>query len=68
MVEGVEIKGGASEFEAAVIAVVMDKIAQDDKRVSQRRQSVPGGRFLPAWVRALHDYGPGLPRETVRPD
>lgn len=68
MIEGVEIKGGASEFEAAVIAVVLDKIAQDEKRVSQSRQSVPGGRFLPAWVRAIHDHGPGLPRETVIPD
>ena len=32
MIEGLEIKGGAGPFEAAVIAVVLDRIAQEENR------------------------------------
>lgn len=69
MVEGVHIKGGAGEFEAAVIAVVLDQIAREEKAASQGRKSVPDGRFLSAWVRAaLVNEDPAMPRETVHPD
>ena len=67
MVERIEIKGGASEFEAAVVAVVLDRIAQEEKAAKEGRSPTPGDRFLSPWVRAVHDYGPGLPREAVRP-
>lgn len=66
MIEGVEISGGADEFQAAVIAVVLDQITRDDKGARPgRAEGEPG---LPAWVRALHPEEPNLPREVVRPD
>jgi hypothetical protein len=69
MVEGLQIKGGADEFEAAVIAVVIDQIAREEKAARLGKKSVPGGQFLSAWVRAgLLPDDPAQPRETVRPD
>jgi hypothetical protein len=69
MVEGLRIKGGADEFEAAVIAVVLDQIAREEKSSREGRKSQPDGRFLSAWVRAaLLPEDPANPRETVRPD
>lgn len=66
MAEGFEIKGGADEFEAAVIAVVLDQIAVEEKVVRQGRPDrLPG---LPAWVRVLSPEEPNLPREVVTPD
>ena len=62
----IEIKGGATEFEAAVIAVVLDEIArQEDAARRGKGADQPG---LPAWVRALHPEEPHMPREVVRPD
>lgn len=61
-----EIKGGATEFEAAVIAVVLDRIARDEAAARQgvgRRK--PG---LSAWVRAVMPEDSRLPWETVDPD
>lgn len=51
MLEGVEIRGGADEFEAAVIAVVLDHITQQEQaaRVGRPDQS----SALPAWVQAV---------------
>jgi len=69
MVEGVRIKGGADEFEAAVIAVVLDQIAREEKTALEGRKSQPDGRFISAWVRAaLLPDDPVIPRETVIPD
>jgi hypothetical protein len=66
MAEGFEIKGGADEFQAAVIAVVLDQIAVEEKAVRQGRPDrLPG---LPAWVRVLSPEAPNLPREVVTPD
>lgn len=65
MTEGVEIKGGAEEFEAAVIAVVLDKIAREEKQALQG--STDGGPGLTAWVRALFPEEPNMPRETPSP-
>lgn len=65
MIDGVEIKGGAGEVEAAVIAVVLDRIAQEDAAARQgKSRSKPG---LSAWIRALHPEDPRLPRENVWP-
>ena len=68
MVERIKIQGRPSEFEAAVIAVVLDRITGEERAAKQRRSPTPGDRFLPPWVRAVHNYGPGLPRETPRPE
>jgi hypothetical protein len=66
MIRPIEIKGGATEFEAAVIAVVLDRIARDEQAARQGR----GGRKpgLPAWVRVLQPEEPHMPREAVHPD
>jgi hypothetical protein len=48
----IEIKGGADEFEAAVIAVVIDHVRAQEKAASsdsRRRDS-----RVPAWVRAVN--------------
>jgi len=66
MAEGFEIKGGAGEFEAAVIAVVVDRIAREEKAARQKRPDrLPG---LSAWARALSPEEPNMPREVVTPD
>jgi len=66
MADQLEIKGGAGEFEAAVIAVVLDQIAREEAAARQRR----GGRKpgLAAWVRAAQHKDPRAPREQVWPD
>ena len=66
MAEGIEIRGGAGEFEAAVIAVVLDGIEGDEKAARQGRSDLGPG--LPAWSRALMPEEPNLPREVVKPD
>lgn len=66
MVEGIEIRGGAGEFEAAVIAVVLDRIATEERKAKEGRPDEPTG-LLPAWVRALHPEDPNMPRDTIRP-
>ena len=54
MISGVEIKGGAGEVEAAVIAVVLDRIAQEEAAALRGRgEQKPG---LPAWVTAIRDW------------
>ncbi len=47
----VEIKGGAGEFEAAVIAVVLDRIATEAKARSSRDPHADSR--VPSWVRAI---------------
>jgi len=75
MVDRVEIRGGAGEFEAAVIAVVLDQIARDE--LTERQGKVGSPRpGLSAWVTALHPEQPhvplglqvGVPREVTWPD
>jgi hypothetical protein len=51
MTDGIEITGGAGEFEAAVIAVVLDHIAEEERAAREGRTKADSG--LPAWVRAL---------------
>ncbi len=66
MADGIEIKGGAGEFEAAVIAVVLDRIADEEKRAREARPDEPM-TLLPAWVRAMHPEDPSKPRDAIRP-
>lgn len=66
MTEGVEIKGGADEVDAAAIAAVLDRIARDEEAARQKRGARKPG--LPAWVRALSQEQPGKPRDQVWPE
>jgi len=66
MTDQIEIKGGAGEFEAAVIAVVIDRIAREDAAARQRRGGSKSG--LPAWVLAVQNEDPRVPRDQVWPD
>ncbi len=66
MTEGFEIRGGADEFEAAVIAVVIHQILRQEK--TARQGGSDGFVGLSAWVRALSPEEPNMPREVVAPD
>jgi hypothetical protein len=66
MVERIVIKGGADEFEAAVIAVVLDKLARDERAEREGRSERQSG--LSAWVRALYPDDPVTPRDYVVPE
>lgn len=66
MSEHLEIKGGAGEFEAAVIAVVIDRLAREEELARSSRGATKSG--LPAWVRAIDHEEPRHPRERVWPD
>ena len=62
----IEIKGGAGEFEAAVIAVVLDRIAQEEAAArSGKRARLTG---LPAWVRAIQPERNRFSDDVVYPD
>jgi hypothetical protein len=68
-VKDIDIRGGAGEFEAAVVAVIIDRIAHEESAARQRR----GGRGpgLPAWVLAIRSVDPPdprHPREIVAPE
>jgi hypothetical protein len=51
MIGPIYIKGGPSEFEAAVIAVVLDHVAAEEKARAAGRDR--NDNRVPAWVRAL---------------
>ena len=65
MIENVEIRGRPGEFEAAVIGVVLDRIAEEERvaRQGPRRDS----RSLPAWMLAGRPEEPNMPRDLLRP-
>lgn len=65
MSDGIEIRGGAGEFEAAVIAVVLDRIAEDERAAREGRPKSESG--LSAWVRAINPEEPELPLEIAGP-
>ena len=61
-----DIKGGAGQFEAAVIAVVIDRIAREETAARQGLgRPMPG---LSAWVRVLAPDEPRSPRDMIIPD
>jgi hypothetical protein len=64
MREGIEIRGGASEFEAAVIAVVLDRIDEEERAASQGPRNEAS---LSAWMLADRPEQPNLPMEIIRP-
>ncbi|MEX2251403.1 MAG: hypothetical protein WD895_04935 [Acidimicrobiia bacterium] len=66
MVEGIQIKGGAGAFEAALIAVVLDHLTRDED--TMRRLPPGGARGLSAWMRAELPEEPDTPLELVEPD
>ena len=60
-----EIRGGAGEFEAAVVAVVLDRIVEEE-RAALQSAPVTG---LSAWVRAADAEEPDLlPLDSVHPE
>lgn len=65
MTESPEIRGGATEFEAAVVAVILDRIAREEKAAAERRtEQTP---VLSAWVRAVRPDPPEHPLDMRRP-
>ena len=65
MIRDIEIHGGAGEFEAALIAVVLDRISEEE-RVG-RQVPKDGSRPVPAWMLADRPEEPNMPREILRP-
>ena len=61
----VEIRGGADEYEAAVIAAVFRRLL--DERAAARA-TLPPRRRPPAWVSAYLDPHPDDPFDAVRPE
>lgn len=59
MTEPIEIKGGAGEFEAAVVAVVFDHIVIEERERRSGRDKIDNR--LPAWVRAINPDRAGFP-------
>jgi len=66
MVEDIRIKGGAGAFEAALIAVVLDHITQEEEAL--RRTPLGSARDMPAWMLAEFPEEPEIPLELVEPD
>ena len=64
-IRGIEIRGGADEFEAALIAVVLDRIAEEERVGRQAPRD--GSRPLPAWMMADRPEELNMPRDLVRP-
>jgi len=63
--EGLVIRGGAGEFEAAVIAVVLDRIAEEERAAREGPSRSATG--LSAWARAGDPETPNMPLDIVRP-
>jgi len=61
MLDVIEIKGGATEFEAAVIAVVLDQVVNDRAGRPSRENDIS------PWVMAIDPHRSRLPMEAVRP-
>ena len=60
-----EIRGGAGEFEAAVVAVVLDRIVEEERTAGQTAPR-PG---LSAWIRAADSEEDDLlPLDSVHPE
>lgn len=66
MIADLKIKGGAGQFEAAVVAVVLDRITREEVAARQSRGTPKTG--LPAWVRVIQRGDPRTPQHVIRPD
>ena len=66
MIEGLKIKGGAGPFEAAVIAVVLDRVTQEENQVGQALSGA--NTSLPAWMRAVLEEEPEWPTGWTSPN
>jgi hypothetical protein len=65
MIRDIEIRGGAGEFEAALIAVVLDRITEEE--MAARQAPKDGSRPVPAWMLADRPEEPNMPRDILRP-
>jgi len=65
MIRDIEIRGGAGEFEAALIAVVLDRITEEERAAGQAPKD--GSRPIPAWMLADRPEEPNMPRDIPRP-
>ena len=65
MTDRIEIRGKASEFESAVIAVVLDRIAQDEKAAEE--VSTGASRSLSAWNRVVRSDQSMIPLDDTAP-
>ncbi len=63
MIESIQIRGGATEFEAAVIAVVVDQLENKTTESPVRNPS-----SLSPWVMAADPRRPETPLGTIRPE
>ena len=66
MSDKLRITGAPTEFEAAVIAVVVDRLVQEEA-VESAKSSSSETTSRPAWVRAVSQERPGEPRDQVWP-
>ena len=57
----IQIKGGAGEFEAAVIAVVLDQLESD------KQKPIRASNDLPPWVLAVGNQARPAPLRIVKP-
>lgn len=64
MPDGVVIKGGAGAFEAAVIAVVLDRITEEERAAREGRRNEPS---LSSWMRVGRLEEPNMPRDILLP-
>jgi hypothetical protein len=64
MPEGIEIRGGAGAFEAAVIAVVLDRIDEEERAARHGKGHDP---TLSPWMLADRPEVPNVPMEIIRP-
>jgi hypothetical protein len=65
MIRDIEIRGGAGEFEAALIAVVLDRITEEERAARQAPKD--GSRRVPVWMLADRPEEPNMPRDILRP-
>ncbi|MGH8957294.1 MAG: hypothetical protein ACRDVK_01335 [Acidimicrobiia bacterium] len=61
----IEIRGGADEYEAAVIAAIFRRLL--DERAAARA-TLPARRRPSAWVTAYQDPHPDDPYDAIRPE
>jgi hypothetical protein len=62
--DGIVIKGGAGEWEAAVIAVVLDRIVEEERAAREGRRNESA---MSPWKLAGLPEEPNMPLEIIRP-